>query len=173
MHIGSKTREKLANRMSGHCCWCGQKTRKQIGWQNSATIEHVVPISEGGSNNVNNLTSACWRCNNKRGNTPADQFAITAQTFPADCRTVEEANNAERRNIRKARLNGVLPLAPIQPSKLREREDKTAARCAYVADSASNPFEHSSRPWRMFEKLRSVGGDWWTQKHSSECQIYA
>jgi hypothetical protein len=173
MHIGSTSRIKLANHAQWHCCWCGQQTRKEMGWQNSATIEHVVPVSQGGTNAAENLVSACWRCNQKRGNTPADQFAIAAQTWPADSRTTEEANNVERQQIRKARMEGVLPPASISPAKLREREHKHAARRAYVEDPSTNPFEYGSRPWRMFEKLAASGGDWWTTKQNLDHMPFA
>ena len=31
------------------------------------TIEHVVPISQGGSHDLLNLALACFQCNNARG----------------------------------------------------------------------------------------------------------
>ena len=38
--------------------------------QLSATVDHLVPISRGGSNRVKNTVLACRACNNARGATP-------------------------------------------------------------------------------------------------------
>ena len=49
----------------GRCCYCkkpfNQTSRK-------ATIEHIVPVSRGGANDIGNLAIACKRCNSRRGN---------------------------------------------------------------------------------------------------------
>lgn len=33
-----------------------------------ATLEHIVPKSRGGSNNMENLAAACLQCNYAKGN---------------------------------------------------------------------------------------------------------
>lgn len=43
-------------------------------WQRSATIDHVVPLAEGGTNDLDNLVLACKWCNNHKGSTPEDHF---------------------------------------------------------------------------------------------------
>ncbi len=40
------------------CCYCGSKGR--------LTIDHIVPIAEGGSNDWTNLTAACKSCNSRK-----------------------------------------------------------------------------------------------------------
>ncbi|HEX5842416.1 MAG TPA: HNH endonuclease signature motif containing protein, partial [Pseudomonas sp.] len=30
-------------------------------------IDHVIPISKGGTTNEDNLQALCWRCNRKKG----------------------------------------------------------------------------------------------------------
>jgi hypothetical protein len=145
--------------------WCVQKTRSDLGFQNTATVEHVIPISDGGSNSITNLGSACHRCNQERGTTCAELFAIQAQQFEPDRRHQVEAANSRLKEIRKKILDGEIPCPPPQPAKLREREDKQAARQAYVINPHTNPFDPQSRCWRMFEKLVESGGDWWTNKN--------
>lgn len=44
------------------CCWC--RTRLAL---ECATIEHVRPLSKGGTNALSNLRLACEVCNNDRG----------------------------------------------------------------------------------------------------------
>lgn len=52
---------KLLN-ANPRCRWCGcQLTR------HSATIEHLTPLSLGGTNDITNLDLACALCNQKRG----------------------------------------------------------------------------------------------------------
>jgi 5-methylcytosine-specific restriction endonuclease McrA len=38
------------------------------------TIEHVIPISKGGTNAQNNLMLSCKSCNNERGDTDFEKF---------------------------------------------------------------------------------------------------
>jgi 5-methylcytosine-specific restriction endonuclease McrA len=48
------------------CAYCGH------GVEDSAklTLDHVVPRSQGGSNETQNLITACHRCNTERKDTP-------------------------------------------------------------------------------------------------------
>lgn len=55
------------------CCWCGKlmlfAKRIAIGVPeptNWATIEHVKPVSEGGTDDLTNLALACKLCNSSR-----------------------------------------------------------------------------------------------------------
>jgi 5-methylcytosine-specific restriction endonuclease McrA len=45
------------------CCWCGE-------WipYGERTLEHVYPVSLGGTNDHSNLRIACRDCNGRRGN---------------------------------------------------------------------------------------------------------
>lgn len=45
------------------CHWCGIDLTDE-----TATIDHVIPLSRGGLDNDNNRKLACAPCNNKRGN---------------------------------------------------------------------------------------------------------
>ncbi len=57
-----------------HCKWCGATLTRH-----TATIEHVVPLSKGGTNDQHNLALACAACNHDRGDDaalPAPQLAM-------------------------------------------------------------------------------------------------
>jgi len=97
-------RVKLAEQHGWHCWWCGQRTREALGFQNSASIEHVVPRSCEGPDEYWNKVSACARCNFDRGVEPAEEFAMRARHFPEDRRLTEHALNSARRAKRKAKL---------------------------------------------------------------------
>lgn len=62
-------RTRLAESQNWKCCWCGLRTTHIAGKKNSATIEHIIPVSKGGSNSIENLAMACSSCNNNRKDT--------------------------------------------------------------------------------------------------------
>lgn len=43
----------------GYCLFCGS--------EESLTIDHIKPVSKGGSDNIENLQCLCWDCNSKKG----------------------------------------------------------------------------------------------------------
>ncbi len=52
-----------------------EKGHRHIKWMEdgveirtpAATVEHLIPLSEGGGNLPENIVAACWDCNNERG----------------------------------------------------------------------------------------------------------
>jgi len=63
-------RELDAIRSRGVCCWCGCDTTQYDGveWRaTDATIEHIIPLAEGGGHTRDNLDCACAACNFGRG----------------------------------------------------------------------------------------------------------
>jgi 5-methylcytosine-specific restriction endonuclease McrA len=68
-----KLREAILARDGYVCRWCGCKTFRvppntRRLHQFHATIDHVVPRSRGGTNDVDNLVMSCFGCNQRRGN---------------------------------------------------------------------------------------------------------
>ncbi|QKQ77901.1 HNH endonuclease [Nostoc sp. TCL240-02] len=55
-------RKLLIERYGYQCFWCGCDLAPE-----TLTIDHLIPLSKGGSNKLNNLRTACKGCNNKRG----------------------------------------------------------------------------------------------------------
>ena len=47
------------------CQYCGDNLTV-----NQCTIDHVVPISKGGKTTWHNVVTACYPCNNSKGNNP-------------------------------------------------------------------------------------------------------
>lgn len=60
-------RKKQLRKLYKTCCWCA----RPLEWLHT-TIEHVVPRSRGGTDDIENLRLACKRCNRARGNEPRD-----------------------------------------------------------------------------------------------------
>jgi 5-methylcytosine-specific restriction endonuclease McrA len=58
--LGYEIREYLLEKWQHRCAYCGNQ---HVPLQ----VEHIVPRSHGGSNRPNNLTLACHRCNQAKG----------------------------------------------------------------------------------------------------------
>lgn len=67
-------RSRLSEAQNHRCCWCGCMTVEDRGKKNSSTVEHYVPRSLGGTDDMNNLVMACHDCNNKRGTLEVEEF---------------------------------------------------------------------------------------------------
>jgi 5-methylcytosine-specific restriction endonuclease McrA len=46
-------------------------------WTYATSLEHIVPPRHGGSNDFENLATACWRCNALKGNATLEQLGWT------------------------------------------------------------------------------------------------
>ena len=65
MHIPSAVRRKVMN--EGRCAYCGEDYYP-------LTVDHIVPVSQGGTNDRANLTAACWPCNFEKLDMTPDQW---------------------------------------------------------------------------------------------------
>lgn len=62
----SRTRRKkrlLIERDGGHCKFCNVQLTLDINAPNQMSLDHVVPRSKGGSNDITNLQLLCRICN--------------------------------------------------------------------------------------------------------------
>ncbi len=68
----NKARKKFWKRYKGpmECVYCNNPVAKCMvdGDQFLATIDHVIPLAMGGSNEYNNMVLACFSCNQRRSN---------------------------------------------------------------------------------------------------------
>ena len=67
------TRRALRGIHGDSCHWCGLtmlfvSVRKGEFRADLATIEHLIPLSKGGTHTFENARLACWECNVRRGN---------------------------------------------------------------------------------------------------------
>lgn len=73
------TRLRIYDRDRWCCVWCGQKVATGPGIRDGqpgrlATLDHLVPRSEGGSNRPANLVTACLECNSERAGKELDDW---------------------------------------------------------------------------------------------------
>ena len=64
---GYETRQYLLEKFHRTCAYCGKQ-------HTPLEVEHIVPKSRGGTNQVSNLTIACHACNQAKGNQTATEF---------------------------------------------------------------------------------------------------
>lgn len=58
----------LIHKYGLHCFYCGRRVvRTILILPQQATIEHIIPKSKGGKTELDNLTIACFACNQEKG----------------------------------------------------------------------------------------------------------
>jgi len=188
-------RSRLAEVQRWRCCWCLCEMRGEQGFKNSATIEHITPRSQGGTDHISNLAVACNRCNNRRGSTPWEEFLQAVEMcrpqpetgsykWMADARRMRREaaeqnkrikqmavvirNNQEKESAAAFRREQAkllvaqhaetlpgLRLKKSQPAKRMRREVDRQLALQALSQKVSNPFEVDSRPWRIYERMKT------------------
>lgn len=74
--IPKTTKEKVYENGNGVCAICGKPIER-----NDFTIDHIIPLSRGGSNDLENLQIACHDCNELKGNRMDNEFATGLTTI--------------------------------------------------------------------------------------------
>lgn len=68
------TKKNIMQRDNNTCQYCG--STKHL------TIDHVMPVSRGGGNTWTNMTTACFKCNNKKGNKTPEEAGMKLMSDP-------------------------------------------------------------------------------------------
>lgn len=58
----TKELKEAVRAKSNHCFYCGRQL-----YDSNRTIDHIVPITKGGTNELNNLVCCCHECNQVKG----------------------------------------------------------------------------------------------------------
>jgi len=56
------------------CYWCPQKLTLERGKHNTLSLDHLTPLSRGGSNTIENVVPSCIVCNLAKHMMTADEF---------------------------------------------------------------------------------------------------
>lgn len=73
--ITEEVRAAVMERDGGQCRYCGILSDRM-------TMDHVVPWSRGGSNEIENLASACVSCNAKKGDRTPEEAGMVLRPTP-------------------------------------------------------------------------------------------
>jgi 5-methylcytosine-specific restriction endonuclease McrA len=69
--IRKAKRQRIYSRDSSTCVWCDTQLNCGV-----PTLDHVLPRSQGGTNDAHNLITCCGLCNSSRGDMTPLQFAV-------------------------------------------------------------------------------------------------
>lgn len=67
--FNKKTRESILRKYDGHCAYCGCKLTPK-----SMRIDHIHPVWNKGTNDLDNLNPACTFCNNYKSGNKLESF---------------------------------------------------------------------------------------------------
>lgn len=68
MPIGVRTRFETFKRDKFTCRYCGRTTPAVV-----LEVDHIVPTSQGGTDDPINLTTSCWECNRGKSGVPLSE----------------------------------------------------------------------------------------------------
>jgi len=81
--ISEKIRFEVLKRDKFTCQYCGKSEINDVNLK--LEIDHIVPVKEGGDNNILNLVTSCFSCNRGKGAIKLDNnIAISKQKKQAD-----------------------------------------------------------------------------------------
>lgn len=72
LYLTHRERAAVWEKTGGCCAYCGKQTNPFRDF----TIDHVVPLVDGGSDTLDNLTCACSSCNLSKGPRPVEDTRI-------------------------------------------------------------------------------------------------
>jgi hypothetical protein len=62
--------QAIYDKMDGHCAYCGDRISPLGRWQ----VDHMIPLQQGGTDDISNLVPACGGCNRAKGNRTVDEY---------------------------------------------------------------------------------------------------
>jgi len=101
--LSKKIRFEVFKRDGFRCVYCGKNPPDVV-----LEVDHIEPVSKGGSNDINNLTTACFACNRGKTNIPLDKIPQTL------------ANNLETLKVKEQQLKEYRKYIKT----IKKREDK-------------------------------------------------
>ena len=94
--ISKKVRFEIFKRDGFKCCYCGE-TPPSV----TLEVDHIEPVSKGGSNDMNNLVTACFSCNRGKTNIQLDKLPATLVENMEILKAQEEQLKEYRKFVKK------------------------------------------------------------------------
>ncbi len=70
MPIQRKMKRNRARKQTKGSCWyCGQTARRD-----ESTLDHIIPLANGGKNHQSNMVFSCLPCNQEKGDKSLEQY---------------------------------------------------------------------------------------------------
>tara|TARA_R110000824_G_scaffold310561_3_gene497831 strand:- start:52 stop:621 length:570 start_codon:yes stop_codon:yes gene_type:complete len=68
-------KSNICLRDNWHCGYCNKRMRER-----DCTIDHIVPVSQGGITEWKNVVISCSKCNNRKGNRTIEESGLELKT---------------------------------------------------------------------------------------------
>lgn len=79
--ISKKTKGEVFSKTNNRCYYCGiDLDFFNFPAKNAAVIDHVIPVSKGGKNNMENLVGSCNSCNGRKKDKDIKDFKDMMQS---------------------------------------------------------------------------------------------
>ena len=78
--FSKKEKKIMLEKSNGRCAHCGAP----ISLSEDFTVEHVIPLSKGGTNDISNLVGLCSKCNKEKSNLiylPSDYYRFVKREY--------------------------------------------------------------------------------------------
>ena len=89
--------DQIYRASNGRCRECKRRHNRN-GRPKTWNVDHVIPISKGGSNNLSNLALTCTGCNSQRGN--RNNIADVAETAARRALEMERNSRSNQRETK-------------------------------------------------------------------------
>jgi 5-methylcytosine-specific restriction endonuclease McrA len=76
--IPKSKRTKVWEKTKRRCAYCGIKLKYP-----DMTVDHLVPVQHGGTDDFDNLLAACRSCNHRKSSSRLESFREQVEKFPA------------------------------------------------------------------------------------------
>ena len=137
MTITNKQRFEVFKKYNFTCQYCGRRTPEVI-----LEIDHIIPKSRCGTDDIDNLTASCFECNRGKSGTMLDHVLREKDVHSETLLLAErEMQLAEYNYVRE---------------KIREREDE---EITILREHFSNQFEYPFYSERDFDRITSIVRD--------------
>jgi hypothetical protein len=116
--IGKKTRFEVFKRDSFTCAYCGGSPPETV-----LELDHIDPVSKGGTNDINNLVTSCFDCNRGKGATPLSSIPATLSENLSAMMEKEDQVKAYRKfanQIKKRKTKDINQVAAIYSNYFSE-----------------------------------------------------
>lgn len=129
--IPKKVRFEVFKRDKFTCTYCGRKAPDVV-----LEVDHIIPVAEGGKNDIMNLTTSCRDCNRGKGKrTLSDDSAIERQRV-----ALEDAQD------RREQMEMMLQWQ----RDLKDYEDKLVD---FIEEILTEPYNEQ---WRLLPAIRAI-----------------
>lgn len=110
-------KQMIINERGAFCENCGGETELQV--------DHVIPISRGGTNEADNLQLLCYECHQKKHNYKFNEIGVNTQSVKGKYKLIRDAIDQEKKlEIKYQDYSGNTTERIISPIEIEKKDGK-------------------------------------------------